>query len=193
MTGLVLAGGRSRRMGRDKALLPVVAGDGTWLERAMTVLEPHVSRGLVACGARERYGALVRRRPGWSLVLDDRDGEGPLAGIVAGLEAARTERILVLAVDMPGVDADAVGVLVGAARPGDQVLHVRDPRGPQPLFALLARDVLPAARAALRAGERRAVAYWDDVRTRAVDPSLAGDGLRNVNTPLELAAEEEGA
>src|SRR6266542_3037884 len=94
MTGLLLAGGRSTRMGSDKAMMDF---EGEPLaERVLRVLRAVSNAVLVASGDGERLSALGVRQ-----VADAIPDAGPLGGIVAGLEAATTELVAVLAVDMP--------------------------------------------------------------------------------------------
>jgi len=193
-------------MGRDKALLASAPGAGTWLERALDVLEPFVGRGLVACGATPRYGELLAARPRWSTVLDARPAGGPLAGLEAGLAAATGGWVLALAVDMPGVGPPAIEALLEGARADDDVVLFEEPEGFQPLFGLYHARCLSAVRAALDAGRRRMISFWTGpgadgaLRVRRLSRAgLAagadegrggvGDALRNVNTPEEWAAE----
>ncbi|MEZ4756372.1 MAG: molybdenum cofactor guanylyltransferase [Flavobacteriales bacterium] len=96
-TGVVLAGGQSSRMGRDKALMPY---DGrTLLDRALDSLEPHVQE-LLVIGDPGKYGHV-----GPFVVADDIPGVGPLGGIVTAMRYASHDRLLVLACDMPHVTA----------------------------------------------------------------------------------------
>lgn len=94
-TGVVLAGGQSSRMGRDKALIEL---DGiTLLDRAIELLRPHAKEILVI-GDPEKY------TPEHATVLpDDLPGKGPLGGLVTALKHARYVRILVLACDLPNI------------------------------------------------------------------------------------------
>jgi molybdenum cofactor guanylyltransferase len=94
-TGVVLAGGRSSRMGRDKALIEV---DGrTLLDRALDKLEPHVQE-LLVIGDPGKYGHV-----GPFVFADDIPGVGPLGGILTAMRYASNDRLLVLACDMPNV------------------------------------------------------------------------------------------
>ncbi len=96
-TGVVLAGGRSSRMGRDKALIPYAGR--TLLERALDILEPQVQE-LLVIGDPMKYGHV-----GPFVVADDIPGVGPLGGIVTAMRYASHDRLLVLACDMPHVTA----------------------------------------------------------------------------------------
>ena len=92
-SGIVLAGGRSRRMGSNKALLPLAGR--RLVDRAIDLLEPHVDETFVV-GPPESFPALhVPVRP------DEIRQAGPLGGILTGLRHARFDRCLVLGVDLP--------------------------------------------------------------------------------------------
>ena len=94
-TGVVLAGGKSSRMGRDKALVQV---EGiTLLDRAIEQLRPHAKEVLVI-GDPARYTPIHAH-----VVPDDEPGNGPLGGLVTALAHARYVRVLVLACDMPNI------------------------------------------------------------------------------------------
>jgi len=105
--GAVLAGGASRRMGTDKAALAV--GGRSLLERAVAALRPHCAEVVVVSARADTpTGA-------WRTVADERPGQGPLAGLETALaEAGRhgCEAAVVLAVDLPLVEAEAVGELL---------------------------------------------------------------------------------
>jgi molybdopterin-guanine dinucleotide biosynthesis protein A len=128
-------------------------------------------------------------------VLDPIADAGPLAGLLAGLEAARTEWVAVLACDMPRASAGALRELLAEARRSDLDLCLADlPRGSQPMLAVYRRRCAPAVRAALEAGQRRMVAFHalavDGRPLRAGTLALADAGAAlNLNTPADLAAE----
>lgn len=170
--GLVLCGGASRRLGTDKASL--VEGGRTLLERAVALLAPFVDECRLACGPTERYAELGR-----PLVLDAFGGAGPLAGLVAGLESARAERVFALACDMPALDPPLVGALLAQSeREGLDVCLALGPRGPEPLCGVYRTTCAAPARAALEAGERRVVSFWGrPVRTPGGERALRIGGL----------------
>ncbi|HWD09331.1 MAG TPA: molybdenum cofactor guanylyltransferase, partial [Actinomycetota bacterium] len=99
LSGVILAGGGSRRMGRDKAVL-VYEGEPL-VVRVARRLASVCDDVVVASGDGARLGDLG---PGLAQVADALAGAGPLAGIVAGLEAARQALVAVVAVDMPDLD-----------------------------------------------------------------------------------------
>ena len=188
--GAVFCGGRSKRMGRDKARLAL--GDGaTLLERAVGVLAPLSARVVLACGPEARYGELQRE-----LVLDGLPDGGPLAGLEAALSALREgseEWLLALACDMPRVRPELFRLLGRRAvqQQADACL-LAGPRGVEPLVAVYHRRVLEAVRSALAAGERRMIAFHEGhgpvrvarLEERELPADLAlSEPARNVNTP----------
>lgn len=174
---LLLSGGRGQRLGgRDKGLVewrgrPLI----DWLH---AVARPITDDLIISCNRNtERYAAWADR-----LVQDDSpDYQGPLAGIRAGLAAARHPHLLVLPCDAPLVDDDLLQRLLDAAGERPAMLH----RGGfwEPLFCVLPRSVLPVLEAAWQAGERspqRALRPLDPLAIPCADddPRLA-----NLNTP----------
>ena len=184
MTGLLLAGGGSTRMGTDKALLEV---EGEPLgARVLRALREACETVLVASGDGRRLGAL-----GAPQVADALPEAGPLAGIVAGLEAASTALVAVVAVDMPFASAAVLTLLAERWNGEDAVVPVTD-QGPEPLHAVYATSAAPTLRRLLDQGVlsiRRALEAIDTVFVeepdwRAADPS--GRFAFNVNRPEDL-------
>jgi len=196
LTGLLLCGGRSRRMGRDKATLELAGR--SLIERALDVLDAVAPATLLATGSEPRHAELGR-----PLVQDEVEGAGPLAGLAAGLAAARTRWVACLPCDAPRVNARLVRALLERARMlGLDVAALASARGLEPAIAVVDRRVRPAVEASLRRADRRLVAYWRDsvegrpLVARGFRPAELGlpqlealDPARNVNTPDELEAE----
>ncbi|HEX2617972.1 MAG TPA: molybdenum cofactor guanylyltransferase, partial [Flavobacteriales bacterium] len=95
-TGVVLAGGKSTRMGQDKALLEV--NGKPLLVHALDRLRPHVQE-LLLIGDPRKYGKLHA-----ACIADDLQDLGPLGGIVTAMNHAKHDKLLVLACDVPGVN-----------------------------------------------------------------------------------------
>lgn len=190
-TGVVLCGGQSRRMGRDKAMIEV--GGRTLLESAVAALDAICGEVLLAPGGASRYASLGRRE-----VLDAAAGAGPLAGLVAALEATRTEWLIALGCDMPGADARVLEELLRFAQEGGwEVTMLGSDAGVEPLCAVYRSSCAPAARAALAQGRTKLTSFHDGAALRvAVRRSEhfpaelrgpAADAARNLNTPDDLA------
>ncbi|MDZ4774957.1 MAG: molybdenum cofactor guanylyltransferase, partial [Planctomycetota bacterium] len=122
----MLCGGRSSRMGSDKAGLAI---DGqSFLERALHVLDAVVTDVRIACGPTPRYLEYGRE-----LVLDRAGDLGPLGGLEAALFSTRAEFVLALACDMPRVDSALLAELVDVAIARDlDVCVLRSTRGIEP-------------------------------------------------------------
>lgn len=182
---VILAGGLSRRMGRDKASLP--AGDGTLLEHLAGRLAPVVDEIIVAGGSGP--GTPV----GMQMVEDRYPGLGPLAGMHAGLRAARYPRVWVVGCDLPDVDPALASLLQGLAEGVDAVVPRIDSE-PQGVCALYDRALAPRIEGLLESGERRikmllaasTVRYVTPEELRTVDPELRS--FRNINTPADYEA-----
>ena len=182
---VILAGGLSRRMGRDKAALP--AGDGTLIEHIARRLAPVVEETIVA-GASGRH-----HLPGTTMVDDRYPGLGPLAGIHAGLLVARSPLVWVVGCDLPDVDPGLAALLCGLAGEVDAVVPRLDSE-PQGVCAVYDRGLAPRIERLLAAGERRLkmllaaskVRYVTPDELRPVDPELRS--FRNINTPAEYRA-----
>jgi molybdenum cofactor guanylyltransferase len=182
---VILAGGLSRRMGRDKAGLP--AGDGTLIQHLARRLAPVVDETIVAGGSGHHD------LPGLTTVDDRYPGLGPLAGIHAGLLVARSPFVWVVGCDLPDVDPGLGALLYGLAGDVDAVVPRIDSE-PQSVCAVYDRALAPRIERLLAAGERRVkmllaaskVRYVTPDELRAVDPELRS--FRNINTPADYQA-----
>jgi molybdopterin-guanine dinucleotide biosynthesis protein A len=176
-TGLILAGGDSRRMGRDKAALEF--GGRTLLQGATALLQGIFPRVLVS----------VRHPRGDAAVPQVADGQpdgGPLAGLCAGLAEAGTPWVFALAVDMPFLDAGLIRALA-RRRGGFEAVVPVVREAPQPLAAYYAASALPALRAML-AGGRGPRAALERLRVCLVRADDEPDGFIDFDTPGDVQA-----
>lgn len=181
LIGFVMAGGRSRRMERDKALLPW--GTGTLLDWTIARLREVASEVLILCGPERRYA-----EAGPEVDVDVRPDAGPLGGLETGLLRLAEGDGLFLGVDMPFVTPALLRGLVDLAPGFDAVVPVSGGR-PQPLCAVYTAACLPGVRASLDRNERPMTSFWKAVRVRVVeDDELTAYGdpatlFLNLNTP----------
>ncbi len=193
VTGFVLAGGASRRMGRPKAAL--VLGGETMLERQVRLLGS-VSRTVVVLGPAAGSGiseGLIRSLVphGVPVIPDELPGRGPLGGIYTGLRRTRTEFNLFLGCDLPFMPARFLRALCEwALGSGADVTVPESPaRGLEPLAAVYRRRALPIVRASLRRGQNKVTSFYPCVRCLVLRwPEIARSGFSarifdNINTP----------
>lgn len=184
--GLLLTGGRSRRLGQDKAAVRLRLGGATLAEQAADVL------GSVTAPTLE-VG------PGWTklpVVTEGHKPQGPLVALAAGArEVSGCAAILVLACDMPLVSVALLRWLVDHPRPGTVVPLTGHPPTPQPLCARWAADDVGRADGLVAAGERSLKALLAASSVTYVPPeewlphagAVAAAAFEDVDTPAALA------
>jgi molybdenum cofactor guanylyltransferase len=186
--GLVLAGGRSTRMGRDKATL--VYGNGTpQLERAMALLEGLVERAYVSVRADQSAEPLRARFP---QITDGRSDIGPIAGLLAAQARHPEAAWLVLACDLPLLDRATLEHLLRARAPGRAATAYRSSHDglPEPLCAIYEPHTRQALLAYVAAGRDCPRKFLLGADTLLLDePNQRA--LDNINTPAEYAAVSE--
>lgn len=192
VSAIVLAGGRSSRFGRDK--LAELVGGRPLLQHAIDAVRPYASEVLVVI-APDAVPVVPPAVPAHVLVVRDSVAfEGPLAGLLAGLGAARESTVLITAGDMPELVPDVVQALLAALESTGAEAAVLDHDGrPRPLpMAVLREPALAAAARLIAAGERRLGALTETLATnvipeatwRALDPD--GRTMRDIDTPADL-------
>ena len=178
VAGAVLVGGASRRMGRDKATLRI--GGETLARRTAAVV------GAAGCdpvclvgGSDVRHGHL-----GLPRVPDPHPGEGPLGAIVAALAWSPTPAVLVVACDLPGLTAEAVAAVAGAAVGDVDAAVARSSRGPEWMVAAWRRSATGPLAERFAGGTRAVHEAARGLRIVAVP--VADDAVRNANRPADL-------
>jgi molybdopterin-guanine dinucleotide biosynthesis protein A len=176
--GLLVAGGRSRRFGRDKRA--ALLGGASLLQRAAAALRPLVGPRLLLAGGPSPPPVLPA---GSRLVADAALGAGPAGALVAGLALSRGP-VLVLACDVPFAGTDLLALLLRIARAGDRIAAARTRRGIEPLVACYPPSALRPLHAALREGRPslRRILEREGVEGVAVDQGR----VLNVNRPEDL-------
>ena len=204
---IVLAGGRGRRMKADKVLLSVPGG--TLLERVISQVGPYFDEILICVSpgqevklgktkikkagpSRQHSIGLVRSRlqshgnqgPDLRLVEDEARGQGPMAGILAGLKAAANDVCAVVACDIPDIHIPLLRQLIKAAATAEISVPVTPAGQFEPLFAVYTKAVVSEIEGLLGAGERSLLPLFDRCHTaflRLQDTNW----LRNLNTPKD--------
>ena len=191
--GVVLAAGRSSRMGRSKALLPCPPDGETFVTRAIRTLERGGVAGIVVVGRgtgddleREVTGS----SPAAAYIVNLSADLGQLSSLLVAIEYAHrnaAEAVMFLPVDMPSIRADTVRALVCAFAEGSQpiVRAVHGGRHGHPV--IVASSLFDEFRRADPAVGARAVLRADPSRIRDVEVDDPGV-LRDVDTPLDYQA-----
>jgi molybdopterin-guanine dinucleotide biosynthesis protein A len=188
VTGVLLAGGKSRRMGVDKTLLRI---DGQPLfERSLELLQRFFPHVLIAGDrpdlARSDIPAIADLYPG-----------SALGGLYTGLQAAATDWIFVAPCDMPYPDSRVIHCLLHHRQQVDAVVP-RTPEGYEPVFALYHKNCLSPMETMLKQQQYRIYDFYQRIAIRYIDPAQLPTGweraLINVNTPEQFSRimEEQG-
>jgi molybdopterin-guanine dinucleotide biosynthesis protein A len=178
-SAIVLAGGKSSRMGRDKALLP--CGGERLIDRVIARLQPYFSQ-IIVVGMEP---AQIAKLP-VTAVLDEQPGRGPLMGILSGLRVSNHDHNLVMACDIPDFDEAFLQRMLEGSRDYD-ILVPRHPDGRhEPLFALYHKGIIPLIEASLQRGIKKIDLIFPECRQGYIDLEGA-TWLRNINTPTDYA------
>ncbi|MBI5652762.1 MAG: molybdenum cofactor guanylyltransferase [Chloroflexi bacterium] len=211
VSGVILAGGKSRRMGRDKAFIkfdgkPIIA-------RVIERIQPLCSELIIVANDRDAYASFDAQ-----IISDVYPGKGSLGGLYTGLHAARTDYVLAVACDMPFLNRDLLRFMISLAADFDVTIpRARDlsrnlaqnRRGDgapgfkrallakeinlHPTHAIYSKNCLAPIHAKLMADELRLIGFHDGLRVRVVeldeidrfDPKRLS--FFNANTPDDLA------
>ena len=188
LLGLVLTGGKSERMGTDKAALKYGAEEESL--RVLGLLKEFCSEVFISCRAEQ---ADLPGRRGLPQIHDSLLGRGPTGGILAALEARPEASWLVAACDLPGLDRQTLAALVAGRDPfkvGTAFRGFQDL--PEPLCAIYEPKAAPRLYQFLAAGYDCPRKMLINSPARILEPP-AGSGLTNVNTPEEAARFRSGA
>jgi molybdenum cofactor guanylyltransferase len=185
LTIAIQAGGQSRRMGRDKGLVPLAGRP--LIEHLLERVSGMGDEILITTNDPSRYAYL--KLP---MASDETPGAGALAGLNTALKAARGEHVLVLACDMPFVNVSLLKYMIGLAPAADIVVPTWQ-EVLQTLHAVYKRQIcLTAVQSALNQSLKRMISFYPEVKVRIVeefeitrfDPQ--GMSFYNINTPEEL-------
>ena len=185
ITGIILAGGKSLRYGRNKALVEV---DGTRLiERVISVMQPLFETLIIITNTPREYDYL--QLPMHEDVIK---GLGPVGGVYTGLETISSESGFFVACDMPFLQSDLIHHMVEIKGDFDAVVPKVDWKI-EPLHAIYTRNCLPVIKKLIDAQGYQIIKFFDNIRVRYVkEEEIRSFDSRlksflNVNSPRELA------
>ena len=188
VSGVILAGGLSRRLGRDKAVERI--GGQPLIQRVIQRVE-QVSQEIVVVVSNQNRAADLPLGPKNRVVLDRYPGTGSLGGIFSGLDASSNGWTLVVACDMPFLNLALFRRMMALTDDADAVVPIIEGR-PEPTHALYSKACLPFIEPRLISGDLKISGFYDQVRVRylseedvaVLDPEFLS--FFNVNTPEDL-------
>ncbi len=181
VSAAILAGGQSRRMGCNKALLKL--GPSTLIERVINAAAPLATDCMIISSAADAFA-----RFDLSIHPDLRSNLGPIGGLYTALERALSPVVLLLACDLPFVRTEFLRFMLDELK-DHQAVVPRSNEGLQRLCAVYTRSCLPAIERALEGNQLHMNAFHEEVDVRILEPDewqvfASGDTLfMNINTP----------
>jgi molybdopterin-guanine dinucleotide biosynthesis protein A len=163
-TGIILAGGKNLRLGRNKAL--EIIGGKTVIERVVSSLQPVTSRIIIVTADGENH---LLTLPGARFVADTYPGKGPLGGIYSGLSPASTEFSIAVACDMPFLNTNLLRHMLEIAHGFDAVIPRTKESLFEPLHAVYSKNCVPVIKSHIESGQLSIRAFLADVKVRYVE------------------------
>ena len=176
ITGIILCGGRSKRMGTDKALLKL--GDETFLSRVIQTITPFCN-SVVISGNNADYSSY-----GLTVIEDELPDSGALGGLYSALNSSQTDWNLVLTCDAPLVDSEIIEKLRSAVDEQQKVVHAITEKDGHPLIGFYHKSCAEVFRSAINVGSLKlqpAVNKCDPLKVLFKDEG--SEKLQNINTP----------
>lgn len=179
ITAIVLAGGKSSRMGADKGFIDL---DGSsFMARILQTVEPFVNRTMIVSND-PNYDVFKVKRVS-DIILD----AGPLAGIFSGLFYSESDVNLVLSCDIPLINEAVLKTLLAGYDSESDIVQLQSQGRTLPLIALYKKQCMHPCLEALKKGERRLTKVVEQLKTKTIvlDANLE-PWVRNINTVEEL-------
>ena len=184
-TGIILAGGKSTRMGADKGF--VIYNDATFMSHVIDAIQPFVSEIIIVSNDSE-YDVFKLKR-----VMDKFEDAGPLAGLYSGLANSETENNIVLSCDVPLINNEVLKVLVEGYDSEVDVVQLKSNGETMPLIAIYKKQVMHQFIELLKQGERRLRVAVKSLRTKTITLDTKLDTfVKNINTEAQLKEIKNG-
>ncbi|SEQ54920.1 molybdenum cofactor guanylyltransferase [Hyunsoonleella jejuensis] len=184
ITGIILAGGKSSRMGSDKGLL--MLNDKPFIQYSIDALKPLVSEIIIVSDTPE-YDAFGLKR-----ITDITKDAGPVSGIYSGLEASKTELNLILSCDIPLITSEVLQQLIDAIDDTSEIIQAESNGKSMPLIALYKKCIKNTFKSFLEQDERRLrVAIKSCNYKNVVLDEAFQNATLNVNTKEEFKQIED--
>ncbi len=187
VTGIILAGGKARRMGgQDKGLIHLA--QKPMIEYVLNAIQPQVDDIIINANRNQA----IYKAYGFPVVADQIEGYcGPLAGMASGLQAAKTPFVVTVPCDSPLIPDDLVQKLYSTMQDEDAEICTAHSSGRmQPVFTLMKTEVLPSMLEFLNNGERKIDKWFEKHHLAIADFSDQAETFININSEEELTAIE---
>jgi len=182
VTGIILAGGASRRMGEDKGLCHF---NGKQLvSYSIEVLAPICDKIIISSNNPEQY-----RKFGYPVVEDEIRDIGPIGGICSSLKHSNTEKNLIVSCDTPFLNRDSLIHILSESKGFEIVIPQHENLWYEPLAGYYSRSIIPKLEKAIENRDYKLINLFSKVKFQAISTTLLpglGDQYRNMNTPEDL-------
>ena len=179
ITGIILAGGKSSRIGSDKGFLSL--NGATFISHIIKAIKPFVN-DIIIVSNNSDYDVYKLKR-----VADIIEDAGPLAGLYSGLNESETEYNLVLSCDVPLINGAVLNKLIKGFDAEKDIIQLKSKNRTMPLIAIYKKQCLHHCQDLLLKGERRLRTAVEQLNTKTIELESELDPyVRNINTTLEL-------
>lgn len=175
MSVIILAGGKSKRMNGNKALLSI-SGGSTLIEKIASDIEPYFNEILIIAQSKESFDFLSYR-----IVVDEEPNLGPLMGILTGLRASANEVNFVIACDIPEINFTFLEKMISFTDKYSIVVPVSGENKFEPLFAFYSKNLIPKIEELLKQKERKVSKIFSKCQTKYI-PMNNNGWYHNLNT-----------
>jgi len=173
-TAIILAGGRSRRMGKDKSMLLI--NNKPIIEHIFEQIRPYFSQVLISSNEQKKYAFL-----GADVIPDKVPDQGPLMGILSCLEVSSHNLNFVVACDVPVINHDFIRKMMREAQMYDGVIPVKEKSKYEPLFGIYRKSMITPIRDTLKSDSRKIIDACSKCKIKYLEIDDA-EWYRNLNT-----------
>ena len=179
ITGIILAGGKSSRMGTDKGFLKL--NGKLFIEHIINVLSPFVSEIIIVSNNTDYDVFNVKR------INDLIEDAGPLAGLFSGLKASNSEKNIVLSCDIPLIHSEVISLLINEKNSTSEIIQIESNGKTMPLIALYDKSCKNTFETLLHQDERRLRFAVSQCKVKNIILKKEQENwVKNVNTPEQL-------
>lgn len=184
LTGIILAGGKSSRMGTDKGFL--LLNNKPFVQYSIDALKPLVSE-IIIVSDNSKYDVFGLKR-----INDITKNAGPVAGICSGLKASSTNHNLILSCDIPLINSQILKQLINAIDETSEIIQVESNGKSMPLIAIYKKQIIHTFNSLLQANERRLRIAIQSCKSKNILLKKEHElSTMNVNTKNEFKAVED--